>query len=500
VSLAQSGELVVWSQDGRQSTLPASLSGVAVSQVVLPMNAGLALTADGRVVGWGANLDRLQQVPAAVAATKVAQIATTNLHAGAVTRDGRVLMWGRKMSNLNPLDVPSGLRDVAQLAVTANAAIALKRDGSVVAWGRNLNGITDVPAGLKATAVVAGSTTAYALTDEGTLVRWGNNATAPLPAAVQQPGNVKAIAAAANGALALLADDTLVSFDGALLVDVPSEVQGRGPLLLANGGDDLEFAIVDRDRAIHHWMNLSGGPDEVPSDLDGRPITHIALGPYSGGPSTTGGVVIQKMLRAELPQVRGSVRVGAVLTGVPGTFSDEPDSVQSQWLVGGAPVPGAGSSLAVTAAMVGKSITYRSTASKTGESPVSSSSAGVTVPPVVVPPVASSTKIVKVVVAKKAAKVTVTAKVRATRPATGKAVVTIKKGKKVIVSKTVNVPASGAAKLTVGKFSKLVVKKTKAKGKKAKTAHRGKYTVSVKYLGNKQVKPSAGSGKFTVKR
>ena len=61
VSLAQAGELALWGDnaDG-QLTVPASLDGVAISQVVLPDHARLALTADGRVVGWGANASRLE--------------------------------------------------------------------------------------------------------------------------------------------------------------------------------------------------------------------------------------------------------------------------------------------------------------------------------------------------------------------------------------------------------------------------------------------------------
>ena len=510
VSLAQAGELVVWSgEPGQATTFPAWLSGVAVTQVVMPIDAGLALTADGRVVGWGKDEWTLRAVPPVVAAAKVAQIAAFGPCAGAVTRDGRVLMWGPTCAlSFSPQAVPAGLSDVEQLAITYTAGIALKRDGSVVAWGRNVQGITDVPDGLRATAVVAGGATAYALTEEGTVVSWGD---APeLPASMQQPGNVKAIAASATGVLALLADNTLVAPGNA---GAEEEFAGVEPVLLANGGYGSEFGIVDRDRAIHHWNALPGAPDQVPPGLDGRAITQFVLGQWEAPTLTTGAVVIAKLLPAELPQVHGAVKVGSVLSGVDGTFSAEPESVQSQWLVDDVPVAGsgpAGAQLVVTAGMVGKTISYRSTAAKTGEATVSSSSAGakvppvvvppVVVPPVVVPPVSSSTRAVKVTVAKRAAKVTVAAKVAATRPLTGKAVVTITKGTTTIVSKTVGVPAAGAVRLTVARFAQLVAKKTRATGKKAKTAYRGKYTVSVRYLGNKQVKASTGTAKFRVRR
>lgn len=497
VSLAQAGELRLWGDNTHgQATVPASLAGVAISQVVLPDKAVLALTADGRVVGWGSNPDRLERVPAAVSAAKVAQIATFGAYAGAVTRDGRVFVWGKKLEVSTPLDVPAGLSGVKQLALATSTAIALKHDGSVVAWGRNMSGLTAVPAGLKATAVVGTESSFLALTEQGTVAQWGEPGGAMgMTPALQVPGNVKAIAGTRYQGLALLADSTLVAF-GQGATAVPTEVQAVEPMLLANSGETNQYAVVDRDRAIHFWSGFGAG-DEVgpPVDLNGRDITQIVLGVWNS--ASPGGVVIAKMLRAEAPAIRGAVKVGSVLTGVPGTFSATPDSVQSQWLVNGVPVPGNSPQLAVTAAMVGKAITYRSTASKAGETTVSSTSAGVQVPQ---PVVSSTTKVVRVKVAKKASRVVVTGKVSASSPPSGSAVVTIKKGRKSIVTKSVRVTASGSITLTVNKFAKLVVKKTKAKGKKAKTAHRGKYVVSIRYGGNPQVTASAGTGKFTVKR
>jgi hypothetical protein len=500
VSLAQAGELKLWGDNAYgQATVPASLAGVAVSQVVLPFRAGLALTADGRVVSWGSNIDRLERVPAEVTAAKVAQIATYESYAGAVTRDGRVLMWGKKSALATPLDVPAGLTGVKQLAIGTVAAAALKSDGSVVAWGKNYRGSLAVPAGLKATAIVAGGARFYALTEQGTVAQWGVNDDLSYtpPAAVLEPGNVKAIAAAQFGALALLADDTLLRFGTYPAAAVPEELDDVEPVLLANGGFQQGFAVVDRDRTIYQW-DVSGMIAGVPSELNGRDLTQIVL---SGGDEhSAGGVVIAKLLRAALPQVTGTAKVGSVLTGVPGTFSAEPDSVTSQWLVNGAPVSGGGAQLTVTADLVGKTVSYQSTATKAGETTVVSSSAPVTVPKPPVVKVVSKTKLAKVTVAKKATAVTVTGKVTASKSPAGKAKVTIKKGKKVIVTTSVGVSAKGALKLTVKKFDKLVAKKLKAKGKKAKTAYRGKYTVSIQYLGNALVKPSAGSGTFTVKK
>jgi hypothetical protein len=525
VSLAQAGELSQWGDNSHgQANLPASLAGVAISQVVLPDQAALALTADGRVVGWGNNLERLERVPAAVTAAKVVQIATMGGYAGAVTADGRVLMWGATRKVANPLNVPAGLTGVKQLALSEWAAAALLTDGSVVAWGLNLEGQTNVPPGLKATAIQAtGNGTFFALTDAGSVTTWGYPPSGALPAAVLVPGNVKAIATGAVGGLALLADNTTALLDSSNLpsssnepwtaaeIARRAEFASREAVLLATGISNRQLAIVDRDRAVHVLAPTGGGPGEVaelpgevPTALNGRALVQIVVGrgADAGQQIKTGAVVITKMLRAALPQVTGAVKVGSVLTGVPGTFSAQPDSVTSQWLVGGVPA-GSGAQLMVTAAMVGKTISYQSTATKAGETTISSASDAVTVPAVAVPPpmkVTSKSKVAKVSVAKKAASVTVTGKVTASKSPAGKVKVTIKKGKKVIVTKTVAVSAKGALKLTVKKFAKLVAKKLKAKGKKAKTAYRGKYVVSIAYVGNAQVKASTGSGKFTIKK
>jgi hypothetical protein len=503
VPLAQAGEVALWGDNAAgQSTVPAALAGVAVTQVVRPSLAGLALTADGRVVGWGSNPERLDQVPPEVSAVKVAQIAAWGGYAGAVTTDGRVLTWGKKRQFANPLNVPAGLSGVRQLAMAEYSAAALKDDGSVVAWGQPDWGQTDVPAGLRATAVVAMPTGYLALTDAGTVVGWGQPPAGGIPDVLRAPGSVRALTASPTGALALMADDSLVWFGGGSqnqgIRTLPPGVAAADPMLLATGGGAGEFAIVDGDRAIHYWQDLGGIEGEVPSDLDGRDLVQVALGfAAEENNRVSGAAVITKMLRAELPRISGAGRVGDVLTGVPGTFSAAPDGVASQWRIDGVPVAGGGSQLTVTPAMVGRSITYESVATKSGEDTVSAVSTALVVPPPVVPPVASSTKLVKVTVAKKATKVVVASKVTASASPAGRAKVTIAKGKKVIVAKTVSVSAAGTATLTVKKFGKLAIKKTKSK---SKTGYRGTYVVTIAYLGNPQVTASSGKGKFAVKK
>jgi hypothetical protein len=509
VSLAQAGEVVMWgpgmarfTNDQGQATVPASLARVAVTQLALSDTVTLALTAAGKVVSWGANAARLERVPDAVSAAKVAQVTANSAnYAGVVTRDGQVLTWGRKTGAGSPLDVQPGLSGVKQLALTQQNAIALKTDGSVVAWGSTeVPGLNTPPAGLKATAITAGPSTAYALTTSGTVVGWGGNSSGELdlPAAVTQPGNVKAVAAVGGGAVALLNDpgSTLVVWGNTLSPGLKTWVPDQPSVAITSTQGWV--GLVDSDGVVHQMGITDEDELDLPAGLDGRAMATFAVGADDLYP--WGGMVVTKMLRGEDPTISGTATVGRTLTATPGTFSASPTTVTSQWLANGSPIAGAtGTTLPLTAAQLGKQITYQSTAAKAGETTISSTSAAVTVTNPPQPPVtkvASKTKVAKVKVAKKAASVSVTGKVTAAKPVTGKATVTIKKGKKTIVAKTVKVSAKGTVALTVKKFGKLAVKKTKSK---KKNGYRGSYTVTITYAGNSHVKPSRAGKKFQVK-
>ncbi|MBB3040379.1 hypothetical protein [Nocardioides soli] len=531
VPLALAGEVKVWGLDDvGQATVPASLKGVAVSQVALGDTVALALTAAGKVVAWGTNSPaRLEKIPAEVANADVVQIAvgsTSTSYAGAVTRDGRVLTWGPKSKFATPLDVPVGLTGVTQLATNERNAVALKADGSVVAWGADdstSHGLNEVPAQLRAPgsaqAVTMDGFTAFALTTQGTVVAWGTESrretTQKLPEQVEVPGNVRAVTSAAGWGFALLADNTLLPWGGSHLYQaLPASMLTATSVSMTGSGAGL--GLVDTSGVIRYGCAVcSHSPDlpveePVPAELIGAAVAQFVVGPpqhRESGYSTNGAVVVTKMLPAVAPSIAGGATVGGTLTGTPGTFSASPTSVTGQWLADGAAIPGAtGATLSLTAGMVGKKITYQSTASKPGESTVSSTSTAVTVAPasdnnpLAPAKVRSKTKVSKVTAAKKGAKVTVTGKVTASKSPAGKAKVMIKKGKKTILAKTTKVTTKGAVKLTVKKFAQLVAKKTKAKGKKARTAYRGKYIVTITYTGNTQVNPSTAAKKFTIKK
>src|SRR6478752_3154095 len=259
VPLAQAGEITMWGpladplhpHDSGQTTVPASLSGVAVTQVAVTSAVTLALTAAGHVVAWGANGARLERVPEAVSTAQVAQIATsTESYAGAVTRDGRVLTWGRKYSTATPLDVPAGLSGVKQLAMTYTNAVALKADGSVVAWGQN-EAVNAPPPGLTATAIAASTgAVVYALTTDGKVTGWGEATSGELtlPTEVRQAGNVKSVVAFNGGGAALLADNTVVMW-GPLASKNQAWLAGLHAVSITALGSYL--GVVDPDGVPH---------------------------------------------------------------------------------------------------------------------------------------------------------------------------------------------------------------------------------------------------------
>jgi len=506
VPLAQSGEVVVWGDNQwGQLDVPASVRGVAISQVLAGgVGAVLALTASGKVLGWGSTKYLLEVPPAALASKRVTQIAISPAdgYAGAVTADGKVVAWGAATSGENPTKVPVEATNVTQLALSNDNAIAVRSDHTVVAWG-DREDINDVPDGLLARAVVAAGTAAYALTTTGTVVAWGENTSfqLSLPPEVSIPGNVVAISAAGEGAIAQLQDGSFVGW-GVLYREwgiskgpvLPATLTGPSIVAFeAPGSQGGNVLALDAGGSLHQW-SIGASPVEsggLPAGLTGASIVQ-----FSSRSPANAVALVTKMLPVAAPVVTGVARAGSSLTATPSAFSGSPDSVSGQWYVNGVATGVSSTTLALTASLVGKTVAFVSTAVKAGVTSSTSSSAPVTVGAAPVPvKVGSVTRVASVKAAKKGVKVTVVGRVTASKSPAGTAVVTITKGKKKVVAKTVKVSASGAISLTVAKFNKLALKAVKGKSKKR---YQGTYTLSIAYNGNAGVKPSSTKKTFKV--
>lgn len=452
-------------------TVPADLQGTAFSKVVANSDFTVALTSAGKVVVWGesgAGGANISQIPPSVAAATVADIATGGTWAGAVMTDGRVVVWGVELDTPDPTDVPDGLTGVSKLAMTGGAAAAaIKTNGDVVAWGDSGFGVQNGKpenVGANPKSLVAGQNHYYALKADGTVAAWGDNSNGQttLPPEVAS-GNVKDIESRFRGGLALLNDGSLASWGQYAVVDpefdpypvlrVPESLEGKNVVAIAAAGTDN--LALEADGTVTMWSVITDVVDElsatVPAEITSGDVASLSF----GGKYVV--AVVTKMLEATKATVSGTPTIGQTLTGTPATFSGAPDATSSQWLADGVAIAGAtGNTLALTAAHAGKRITFATTATKAGVDPFVSTSVQsgpVTAPqgpsqPQPRPQALVSSKptfrVNKAPTSKKTGKATVAVgTVSGRAKATGKATVTIKKGK---TTKKISVTLSGGKK------------------------------------------------------
>lgn len=189
-----------------------ALDGVTIASVATGAGHSLALTADGRVLGWGGNWEgelgrsghtNRELVPAEVSGlADVKAIAAGRFFSLALKRDGTVWAWGAggplgdgtDDTRYAPVQAV-GLSDIKMVDCGANHAIALKADGTVWTWGQNdygqigngKSGVSGTPSsqnvytpwqvtGLSGVvAVAAGDRHNLVLKGDGTVWGWGGN-------------------------------------------------------------------------------------------------------------------------------------------------------------------------------------------------------------------------------------------------------------------------------------------------------------------------------------
>ena len=152
---------------GSPTDVPADLGnifGIAAGE-----NFSLAIRADGRVTGWGANELGQCNVPTSVGIVR--KIACGYGHSLAIQLSGQLVAWGANQSG--QLNVPPGLGIVSDIAAGADDSIALTADGVVHSWGA---GGAAVPPGLGlAKRIGAGWGLGLAIHLDGALSVWGNS-------------------------------------------------------------------------------------------------------------------------------------------------------------------------------------------------------------------------------------------------------------------------------------------------------------------------------------
>lgn len=128
----------------------------------------LALRADGRVFGWGA--DSYGECTAANSLTNVATIAAGGHGGLAITKGGGLVSWpwddsfAAGVSNALAISVGAGR--------TADSRLVLKKDGTLLSWGSQFGSL---PSGSNYIAITLGYGHGLALANDGTVCGWGQN-------------------------------------------------------------------------------------------------------------------------------------------------------------------------------------------------------------------------------------------------------------------------------------------------------------------------------------
>lgn len=197
---------------------------------------GLALRADGTVVGWGENRSGQTSAPAGL--SNVVAIAAGGEHSMALKRDGTIVAWG------DVIQPPTGLSNVVAIStsghysgIESGVGLALKSDGTVVAWNQYNPGqamlkrptlihyeAEPVPTPKSLTnivAIAAGWQHCLALRSDGTVIGWGVNTEG------QATGSPKAGAFDEWG---------LVTLQGQILSNVVTIDASWGSMALKKGG------------------------------------------------------------------------------------------------------------------------------------------------------------------------------------------------------------------------------------------------------------------------
>ena len=498
------------------------LAGAAGAVGAPAQAARVPSVAAGSVIAWGDTTDPTANaaltVPADLTAP-VVDLAASFSATAVVTSDGHLRVWG---TGLEVDDAPVGVTDAVAVALAIGYGAVLHADGKVTAWGDAT--IEDVPSDLRAKAIAVNpGGTGYAVRTDGTLETWGAESY-PLPETgltdlvdVSVGTTQQVLALRADGTATAIGYDetdplnsvpdlggrkitqivTGGSVDGVVLDDGSIEMWGVVP----DGEPDfagkkvvsLSLGIhpafphagaVTEDGVVHTWGSV-GAINDHPATLTGKPVTEIVLGVFHAA------VLFTTIRDLTKPTITGTPQAGQTLTAKPATFNLTPDApATGQWYADAAPIAGqTGTTLALSQAVVGKKISYRNTATRSGKTAVSASNELGPVTAAAVPPPPAVAM----------AKSTVTAKVKVT----GK---TKKVAKKVTITVTVKTTngVSPAGKVTVtlkGKTKKKVTATVNAKGKATvtvKKVKRGKYKAELAYAGNTKVASDKGSKSFKV--
>ncbi|WP_300682068.1 Ig-like domain repeat protein [Nocardioides sp.] len=351
------GKLKIWGDptSPQEQNAPVGVTDAAAIALDPGAQGALLLHQDGSVTGWGAlTLDLTTDAP-----TKAKAIAVSNGAAYAVTSTGDIVTWGSNTAANNPnagvAPVPSRVtdnHDYTDVSFGMSGGLGLRTDGTVVAWGTNLDDqhtgdpandpFNNLPTDLGSHKVVQISSGGYSdglVLDDGTIRIWG-----------YMPG---------------------------ILTPEQKTFPGKKVLSLTVG---LTAAAVLQDTTTGElstvaWGGVVGDADvaTAPTSLAGKPVASVTMG------GTHAAAIVTSFRALSKPSVSGVAVTGQNLQATPATFSLTPTSTPtSQWYQTKDGVTTAlegktDPQLTVTEAMIGHTLSYRTTASYNGDSVTSAS-------------------------------------------------------------------------------------------------------------------------------
>ena len=321
------GTVVAWGDNSfGQSTVPSGLTNIVA--ISAGYGYGLALKADGTVVGWGN-----QPAPIPGGLSNGTALASGVIFSLALKSDGTMIAWGD--DTYRQIDVPADLSNVVAIAAGVEHSIALKNDGTVVAWGYDSDGQIDVPAGLSnVVAVAGGNYHTLALMPDGSVLSWGGDG-GGFSMTSSGLSNVVAIAGEYYASVALTADGSVYSWSEATPVDRAGLVDGFTNIIAIAAFFD-HFMALKKDGTVMVSGSDTFGGIAVPAGLGG--VIGIATGGQHGLALVGNGavtIVQQPVPRTLYSGMNATFRVGAI--GTP--------PLNYQWQLGGTNLADATNSL-----------------------------------------------------------------------------------------------------------------------------------------------------------
>jgi hypothetical protein len=161
-----------WNNDG-QLDVPSTVSNNVI-QLGVGRYQTIVLTKSGDVIAWGARNQQFGQANVPNIVQKCVSVVAGGRHSLALTGDGKVVGWGDNLGGQST--VPQNLPLAVAIAAGQYHSMALHPDGTVSVWGWNEQGVKNIP--MSATNVVSISTgggNCCVLTSDGRVVCWGPN-------------------------------------------------------------------------------------------------------------------------------------------------------------------------------------------------------------------------------------------------------------------------------------------------------------------------------------